>query len=362
MVGTKAPRAWAKLTDEHWLPLQDHGTDVVAVLTALLERGWHARLERAAGRPIERHERQVLLALAFVHDLGKCNAGFWRRQIEGSPLVGHTSIVLALDHRGIDWDRLPLLGRLLDRCGDELLRATLAHHGRPVIAPKEGLGLVRHWTRRGDYDPMDELVSLLETAQERYPAAFDITCGALALPPAAVSLYAGLLTLADWLGSDSERFGIPGESGKARTASSRASAATRLDELGLGPGDLLAEAATGARFDGCFGGDEPYESQARAGDLDYDRVVVLEAETGSGKTEAALWRFLTLFRAGAVDGLYFALPTRTSAVQLHVRVQAVPRPRVRGRAGRGRACGTGVRESRVHRRHVDRAVRDSLAR
>lgn len=321
MTGAKAPRAWAKLTDENWLPLQDHGTDVAAVMGALLERGWLARLERAAGRSIERHERQVLLALAFVHDLGKCNAGFWRRQIEGSPLVGHTSIVLALDHRGIDWGRLPLLVRLLDRCGDELLRATLAHHGRPVVAPKEGLGVARHWSRRGGYDPLDELVALLETAQECYPAAFDTTCGALALPPAAVSLYAGLLTLADWLGSDSERFAIPGKSGKARTASSRACAAARLDEPGLGPGDLLAEAAMGATFGSCFGGDEPYESQVRAGDLNHGRVVVLEAETGSGRTEAASWRFLMLFRAGVIDGLYFALPTRTSAVQLHARVQ-----------------------------------------
>jgi CRISPR-associated endonuclease/helicase Cas3 len=51
-------------------------------------------------------------------------------------------------------------------------------------------------------------------------------------------------------------------------------------------------------------------------------VVVLEAETGSGKTEAALWRFAALFAAGKVDGLYFALPTRVAASQMHNRVQA----------------------------------------
>jgi superfamily II DNA/RNA helicase len=48
-------------------------------------------------------------------------------------------------------------------------------------------------------------------------------------------------------------------------------------------------------------------------------VVVLESETGSGKTEAALWRFATLFVAGKVDGLYFALPTRVAASQIHGR-------------------------------------------
>ncbi|MBV8093486.1 MAG: DEAD/DEAH box helicase [Acetobacteraceae bacterium] len=49
--------------------------------------------------------------------------------------------------------------------------------------------------------------------------------------------------------------------------------------------------------------------------------VVLEAETGSGKTEAALWRFLHLFEQGLVDGIYFALPTRVAATQMFDRVR-----------------------------------------
>ena len=49
-------------------------------------------------------------------------------------------------------------------------------------------------------------------------------------------------------------------------------------------------------------------------------LLILESETGSGKTEAALLRFAALWKAGLVDGLYFALPTRAAAVQLHSRV------------------------------------------
>lgn len=60
-------------------------------------------------------------------------------------------------------------------------------------------------------------------------------------------------------------------------------------------------------------------------DLALGPVVVLEAETGSGKTEAALWRFLTLFQDRQVDSLYFALPTRTAASQIHSRVLAAVR-------------------------------------
>jgi len=60
-------------------------------------------------------------------------------------------------------------------------------------------------------------------------------------------------------------------------------------------------------------------------------VVVMEAATGAGKTEAALAHWLRLVHAGQVDGLYFALPTRAAARQIYHRVvqaveQAFPDP------------------------------------
>jgi CRISPR-associated endonuclease/helicase Cas3 len=51
-------------------------------------------------------------------------------------------------------------------------------------------------------------------------------------------------------------------------------------------------------------------------------LTILEAETGSGKTEAAFARFLSLFHVGEIDGLYFALPTRAAATQIHARMLA----------------------------------------
>ncbi len=53
--------------------------------------------------------------------------------------------------------------------------------------------------------------------------------------------------------------------------------------------------------------------QLATADLSLGNIVVLEAETGSGKTEAALWRFVQLFQNGEVDSLFFALPTRVAA-------------------------------------------------
>ena len=51
------------------------------------------------------------------------------------------------------------------------------------------------------------------------------------------------------------------------------------------------------------------------------QIASLEADTGSGKTEAVLSRFMQLFHAGLVDGMYFALPTRSAATQIHERVR-----------------------------------------
>jgi CRISPR-associated endonuclease/helicase Cas3 len=50
-------------------------------------------------------------------------------------------------------------------------------------------------------------------------------------------------------------------------------------------------------------------------------AVLLEAETGSGKTEAAFRWASRLIDAGLVDGCFFALPLRSAAVQLHGRMQ-----------------------------------------
>jgi CRISPR-associated endonuclease/helicase Cas3 len=70
-------------------------------------------------------------------------------------------------------------------------------------------------------------------------------------------------------------------------------------------------------------GYQPRATQDAVVDLPRDEggsITILEAETGSGKTEAVLARFISLFETGLVDGLYFALPTRSAATQMYRRV------------------------------------------
>ncbi|MBB3358885.1 hypothetical protein FHT60_002709 [Novosphingobium sp. BK486] len=89
------PRAWAKLADElahrSALPLTDHGGDVAAVFAQLVAQGhWQRLLNRAAERELGAHDVARLCVLAYLHDLGKANRGFWLRQFPGARLVGHT--------------------------------------------------------------------------------------------------------------------------------------------------------------------------------------------------------------------------------------------------------------------------------
>ena len=309
------PAAWAKLTEEGSLPLADHGTDVAAVMDALLSSGWRSILERAAGRDLTQTEIETLLALTFLHDVGKTNRGFWRRQFEGSAHIGHTSLVLTLasiDAARAECDRLRAFG------ADPLL-ATLSHHGRPVLeAPTGSHDWV--WAASGDYDPIQGLRDLLDQAQRRHPQAFE-DLDPTDLPPRAVSLFAGLLTLADWIGSDQRLFPLDGVTGEDRRLRSDRTAREVVRARGLHDASALIPAVSDCSFAEAFGVETPREAQVRSGEMSLGTLCILETETGSGKTEAAIWRFLKLLAAGEVDGLYFALPTRTSAVQMWGRVK-----------------------------------------
>lgn len=304
--------AWAKLNLETGsvLSVHDHGIDVAAVLEALLDGGWSRRFDAMRDGASSEGTRSALIATAFLHDMGKANAGFWRRQFPGAPTIGHLTPLLA-DSAGLGVVMAAVPG-LIEQ--PDLCAALLAHHGRPVLEGRpceEDL-----WVADGHYDPLAQLSALIRACHTEWPDGLD---GAPPeLSPRAVSLFAGLLTLADWIGSDPVRFPLDGVAGPARMIRSREAARRAVGGLGLGSDGELRALAGQATFEDTFGF-APRTMQEMAGEGDAP-LIVLEAETGSGKTEAAIWRFLLLFAAGVVDGVYFALPTRTSAVQMEARL------------------------------------------
>lgn len=208
---------------------------------------------------------------------------------------------------------------------DALLFASISHHGRPVGSDvSETIWQPVQEGERVVYDPAGTVADMGRRMQALFPQAFAEDAPELPATPAFAHLFAGLVQLADWLGSDSREGFFPyAEPGEDRAAITPQRAVHALRAVGLDVGDAAVRLTAGdCTFTQAFGVRAPRPMQAAMADDRLGPVVVLEAETGSGKTEAALWRFLHLWRNAKVDALYFALPTRVAATQIYERVQA----------------------------------------
>lgn len=320
-----------------WHPLVDHLADVAAVFEVLCScRSIRRSLEAAAERALEIRDISRLTVLAFLHDLGKANAGFQAKRWldserpRGRLTAGHgVEAIALLDAACHDEEAEALLLRLpiLEICAwgrvetlDGLLRASTAHHGRPLADAPDWFNARIHWIAHDDYDPAAQLSRIAAALQRFLPDAF--LEGGLPLPdaPRFAHYFAGLVQLADWLGSDTRFFPFS-ELGENRLVTSRARACAAVRAIGLDAAPYRQPLVhMPPAFANVFCAPAPYPSQAAMADDGLGPVVVLEAETGSGKTEAALWRYFHLFARGEVDSLYFALPTRVAASQAYRRV------------------------------------------
>lgn len=334
--------AWGKLDSRTagqfttWHPLIDHMADVAACWLALARcRSTRRALERAAGRALSEVDLARLAVLAFLHDLGKANASFqarrwpeqkWPWPWKGSA-AGHSAeaidvlndaklfSALGIDDAFSAWDNTAAIN---------LLVASISHHGRPV---HENVSASRTpWQPVLDphgniaYDPIAILRDIGQAARRMFPLAFTGEADPLPEAPAFAHLFAGQVQLADWLGSDT-RFFAYSEPDEDRLVTAHQCAAKAIAAIGLNVDGLRDQLiALQPSFEDAFPPHPPRPMQSASAALDLGPLVILESETGSGKTEAALWRFAQLFQAGRVDSLYFALPTRVAATQLYERV------------------------------------------
>lgn len=324
---------WGKCApDGRCHPLTAHMLDVAACFKACLQI---ATLRQAfahlAGREITEIDLARLSALAFLHDIGKANAGFqakrWQHTAPSAPAgwpapAGHTSEALCIFDDEKLQSALPLVAMQAwgPACWN-LLRASISHHGRPV----EPYGLIDpKWiwrpvvsAGRVVYDPQAALQEIGHCLQQWFAPAF---ATGLALPdsPQFAHWFAGLVQFADWLGSDTRSFPYS-QANEDRNQWVWQRARDALQKIGLDTTPWRSALPSAADFATIFQVPAPRPIQAKMAQADLGPLLILESETGSGKTEAALWRFAQLFQAGQVDGLYFALPTRVAATQLYER-------------------------------------------
>lgn len=325
-----------------WLPLADHMADVASCFIALCNcHALRRALQRAAGRELEERDCFRLAVLVFLHDLGKANSGFQaKRFLPGQrppgwpPPAGHgLEALLLFSEESLNplLDYLPL--EAMEAWGEgigSLFRASLSHHGRPLtLCPSDWSRAIWQPVIGVDgqvvYDPVTVLAGIGKKVLSDFPAAFVPGGQFLPCNPSFDHLFAGLVQLADWLGSDTAFFPLACTRSEGRPAASH-DADRAVKAIGLHV-DRHRQVIHQQKTDfGTLFGNNPYPIQAAMAEPGFGRLVILESETGSGKTEAALWHFIKLFQQADVDSLYFALPTRVSASQVHSRVlQAVRR-------------------------------------
>lgn len=332
---------WGKFQPEgdgkplRWHPLVDHCADVASSMEALLRQTLiRRRLATLAGQDdLDDHQVARLCVLAAFHDVGKFNLGFQAKAHPRRPTVetaGHVGEAVALlTGIGASSDRFREAARIHDiaHWGSEsaifeLLLASICHHGRPVSPQRKLLRWV--WQKTETLDPFSGIRTLTDRAREWFPQAF--ATGGLPLPdkPGFVHAFSGLVMLADWIGSDERTFRYSEPDDGERMPFAREAACSFLRNVGIDPTQSRSSPASAPEFSVVFEGCVPRPAQADVASLPLPgsgpSLTILEAETGAGKTEAALFRFLLLYFSGLVDGMYFALPTRTAATQIYDRV------------------------------------------
>ena len=343
-------RHWAK-ADQHDAGrlhlLEHHLADVSACFETLVAQPTIGRrLARTANREsLDQTTLARLAVFAALHDVGKVNTGFqtriWRDSDlpDGSrpPRAGHTSdlvpVLLGTDHQTAQWflDAIRWHTHMSKWDSDAgttastLFVAALAHHGRPLDLENPMPTNSQIWRRYGGLDPRGCAERIGSLVMKWYPTAFADTGTPLPSEPAFQHMFLGLCMLADWIGSSDDFFPFRDKPCENYMAAAREQAKRAIVAVGLDIGDQRDAFDDLPDFGQLFCSDGAWRPNAiqrlSASETPLSkRLVIVESETGSGKTEAALWRFARMYEQHLVDGLYFALPTRAAATQLHGRV------------------------------------------
>ena len=317
--------------------LEHHLADVGACFEALLEQPTiRRRLARTGGlNDLDPINEARLSVVAALHDIGKVNLGFQTRVRGASHTLDMVPVVTGEDYEtaraffdalGWWWDATETWD---DRGGETvcgLMVATLSHHGRPLQLEGGRAKRPRFWQGTAELDPQQYVARIGQLVRQWFPDAFKPGGPSLPSAPAFQHHFLGLCNLADWIGSNEEWFEYVDEPRDDYIDTARERAERAIAAVGLNI-DAQRDKVVRAGVPGFadlfdVAGDVRAIQRAAHYDAPIDApLVIIESETGSGKTEAALWRFAEMYAEGLVDGMYFALPTRAAAAQIHGRVE-----------------------------------------
>ena len=333
---------WGKYNEEagSFLSLSAHSLDVAMVFRSLCDlRGIQRMLENCTSQDLTDAHLDRLAVLAMFHDAGKANLGFQRKVFdEKAPRGGHIRELSPVLTDGklaeMFFDALPRgIGTWFadPMSANSYFFAVFSHHGRPFVIDESKIG--NYWLAKNEWwypeenrNPMEAIAEISAFAEWAFPKAFSSTEAMLPIEPGFHHRFAGLVMLADWIGSHQYWFPIVPTCIEERFKKNNAIIPVLLRSIGLDIEPLRPILRkTGNRFQDRFDF-SPLPLQQVIDELNpndaRNKLIIAESETGSGKTEAALNWFCKLFEAGEVDSMYFALPTRVAARDLYERVNA----------------------------------------
>lgn len=342
-----APDADAEGT---WLALQQHLRDSADVGMELADRWLPGAAFRRLDRATDGEAQEFVGFLAGTHDLGKAQLRF-QAQVRDSPLDERWRHVqgmqampdLALDERverghAVHSDAILFRGlqRLhpdaKPRAISSLTAIAGCHHGKPSgLGAGQRTDTARHrvddWLTK--HGPAWEGLwgAMIDDIVERTGSAgvLDRVLRRGGLSAADQLMLAGLVTMADWIASNQKLFPLTLSGRIAGDASRAEGALAALDLTTAWTANVDAEIPFRQRFNW------PDDAELRQAQLDVVRIargvgsqpalLIIEAETGSGKTEAALLAAEILAAEIGSGGVAFALPTMATADAMFARVQ-----------------------------------------
>jgi len=319
-------------------PLAFHSLDVAATGRRILELD--SSLRRRISSLLGMGEEDcvaLLVQLLAMHDLGKFARAFQAKAPECFPRsvfgVDPQKVSTSYDHATGGYElasehAVPVLGRDAgQRSGIIwLLRAVVGHHGVPPAERDGDASIARLRREFGDSGIAAALTFAVEVRRLLPTASVDPDPK---LARSASFAVAGFAVLADWVGSNQKWFPYADVASYADLDAYWAAACRRAEIAVEAAGILPTVVSAPVGITGLTG--ESYQStpmQAWANTVtlpDGPSLFLIEDETGSGKTEAALLLAHRLMAAGRGDGLHIGLPTMATANAMFDRLSKIYR-------------------------------------
>jgi CRISPR-associated endonuclease/helicase Cas3 len=330
---------WGKADPNAATPLDDHHTvvghslDVAACAFTIIGRNpvLLRQLTRATGLPSETVALTVS-AVCALHDVGKLDTRFQRKAPHiADRLRPHTAAIHEnkYDH-GTEGFRLieddanasEHLHSLLGAHALYLLRAVAGHHGALPTRdlPDSGRTRLPRQIRKEDElarrQFCETVVGFFSALGAELPWSGIVT-GAL------VQRLAGLCAIADWLGSNVEYF--PYTQGVLVDLEPYWDGARERASRACSHAGLIRATPAPLAFESLFPGYAARDVQVLTELVSSDEpaLIVVEAEMGKGKTEAALSVAARFLAAGYGDGITISLPTMATSNAMFARVEDI---------------------------------------